>query len=89
MCKEWNCDKCPYYDAYIPYWSEDGCPVETCEAGLDPEDGCHYPKWVKWILRKNQQRKDRKHEKYMERLLGQEVKKCGRRNKKRKRVSRH
>ena len=72
MCKWNDCEKCPYYSAYIPYWSEDGCPVEHCEAGLNPEEGCRHNRLVRWILFKIQQRKDRKYEERLMQYLEQE-----------------
>ena len=64
-----NCEKCPYYSCYTPYCSDDGCPIEECGAGLNPEEGCKHNRLVRWILFKIQQRKERKQEAYMISLL--------------------
>lgn len=66
-CNE--CEKCPYYSCYTPYWSDDGSPIEECYAGLNPEDGCKHNRLVRWILFKIQQRKERKQDAYMMSLL--------------------
>lgn len=67
-----DCEKCPYYNSYIPYFSDDGCPVEDCEAGLNAEDGCRHSLLVRWILSKIQQRKIRKYDEYLMGLLQEE-----------------
>lgn len=64
-----DCEKCPYYDAYIPYWSDDGCPIEECSAGCNPEDGCKHSRLVRWILAKIQEFKFRKYLKYEEEVI--------------------
>jgi hypothetical protein len=69
-----DCEKCPYYSSYIPYWSDDGCPVEDCGAGLNPEDSCRHNRLVRWILFNIQQRKERKQDAYMMSFLEQEEK---------------
>ena len=69
MCKWNDCEKCPYFSAWIPYYSEDGCPVENCEAGLNPEEGCKHNRLVRWILFKIQQRKLAKYEAYLTKFI--------------------
>lgn len=62
----WNdCEKCPYYSSYIPYWSEDGCPEENCGCGCNPEEGCKHNRLVRWILHKIQDHKIAKYERYL------------------------
>lgn len=69
----WNdCEKCPHYSSWIDYFSEDGCPTEYCGAGLNPEDGCKHSRLVRWILSKIQQRKDKKEDEYLMKLLQEE-----------------
>jgi hypothetical protein len=71
--EEYNdCEKCPYYSCYTPYWSDDGCPVENCEAGLNPEEGCKHSGLVRWVKAKLYQRKIRKEDEYYRRLLAEE-----------------
>lgn len=67
---KWNdCEKCPYYSNHVSYW--DGEFTEYCGAGLNPEDGCKHNRLVRWVLFKIQQRKDKKYDKYLMRLLEQ------------------
>lgn len=73
---KWNeCDRCPYYSSYIPYWSDDGFPVEDCGAGLNPEDGCKHNRLVRWILFKIRQREMIREDQYIMSLLEQEEEK--------------
>lgn len=66
----WNdCEKCPYYSSYIPYYSEDGCLVEDCGAGCNPEEGCRHNRLVRFILHLIQEYKLRKWLKHEEQML--------------------
>lgn len=67
MCRYNDCEKCPYFEFWVEYWS--GEPRENCKAGLNPEEGCKHNRLVRWILYKIQQRKDKKYEEYMMSLL--------------------
>ena len=64
-----DCEECPYFSSYIPYFSDDGYPVEECGAGFNPEDGCRHSRLVRWILAKIEQRKARKSDKYLMEML--------------------
>ncbi len=64
----WNdCGKCPYHCEYQYNWGV--MFTEDCKAGLNPYVGCGHNRLVRWILFKIQQRKEKKLDKYVMKLL--------------------